>query len=404
MKVWSVYRNIAICAVAAIIALLSSVQALSSFTSKKQADFSLSLPFFTTGWAAEAKSAVQVREYAAENRGQFPAQIDSKTAALAAQSFYHEPNAAEAVAIMALSAPPNNQRILMQNAYQISRREPTILAWLINDSEKRQNVKDLLQYYDISIRTISSASELILPVMANALSNPDSIGIFSKILSNQPPWSRQFWQLASSNAAAVKNAAVLRTRLYDIREDQKNYADTQLIATLVNNYYFENAIQLYSLLKNGIGTNISGKKPNENTVRNSDFSESSLYPPLDWQIFSDADYGASIADNSLYISAINDSGGLFARQLINLEAKPYQLDIAILQQAGAEDNLTLQLSCAEKIDRKPANINLKLTGKKISQRLDNSAALCRYYWLNINGRSFDVGDGMDAVIESISIR
>lgn len=398
------YKNIAICIIAAIVALLSSVQALSSLTSKKQADFSLSLPFFTTGWAAEAKSAARVRTYVVENLGQFPTQIDNETAALAIQSFYKEPNAAEAVAIMTLSAPLSNKKILMQNAYQISRREQMVLAWLMRDSEERQNVDDLLQYYDISIRTNSSASALILPVMANALSNADSINIFREILSNRPPWARQFWQLASSNAAAVENAAVLRTQLYDIREDQRNYADASLLATLISNYHFNDAFQLYNLLKSGGATDRDRDKQKENVVKNSDFSALSPYPPLDWQIFSDADYGASIADSRLYISAINDSGGLFARQLINLEARPYQLDIAIQQQAGAEDNLTLQLSCAEKIDRKPVDINLKLAGKQISQRLDNSAALCRYYWLNVNGRSSDLGDGMDVIIENISLK
>jgi len=383
---------------------MAGINAFASVTKRKQADLSLSMPLFFNGFAAETSSSSALKHIISENDGQFPSSVPQNITSRAVNSFLYEPTASESIAIIALSKPDETREALMQKAHDVSRREQLITGWLIANSSNQNNVDDLLNLYDISIRTKTASANILLPVMANALADENFIDPFYTMLAKNPPWASRFWRIVSTNAPSAKNAVKLRKKLFNVKESASIYSDETLIKTLAANYLFDEAVDLRSHLLGNTKAQKQSKVDNSQFVINHDFSSKPQYPPIDWQIYSNGEYGAAISNNSLYLSAIQNSGGIFARQLIYLATETYTVKINMETPVSNGNNVSFQLICAEKKERKPTNIVIPLQDKKTSRSLNNKQGLCNYYWLNINARASDNSNGLDMVINSMSIK
>jgi len=395
-------KNILIFAVAGVIAILSAINSYAAFAKRKQPDVSLSVPVFFNGLAAETLASSILKKNIADNENQFPDIIDTELTSLAKSSFLSEPTATEAVAVLAFSKQAQARKSLMEQAYSLSRREQLVVGWLIASSSENNDLDALLKYYDISIRTNRNSSNLLLPVMANALANEGFIAPIRSLLTEKPPWARRFWQYASINNSSVKNVAVLREQILDLGVDEEIYSDDKLILNLTKNYMFDEAKQLRNRLVANGKANINAES--QEAVVNGSFSSKPLYPPINWQTYSNGEYGASFSDNGLYLSAINNSGGKFARQLIYLSPQIYQVKVDVSKAISPDDNLSLQLACAEKEGQKLNKIVIDIRDKKVDQSVNYTEGSCRYFWLNINGLASENGLGFDNVIKSISIK
>ncbi len=392
-------RNIFIMAIAIALASMAAMNALTSITKRKQADTSLNVPIFFNGIAAETVAANSIRDIITNNDNKLPQQLPDSLSALALKSFQSEPTTSSSIAILAIPQNSGKRRTLMEQAHKFSKRDQLVTGWLINDAIEKNDVTKLLAYYDISMRASSRTSNIILPLMVNALSNDLTIQPLYDILVNKPTWVRKFWNLASTSKESAKNAAILRSQLFEIGEDSLLYNDPALIRTLVSNNNYEEAIALWSRVKNN---EIEKKKADIQAVSNYNFKKQPQLPPLDWQIYSNGEYGASISNNGLFLSAIQNSGGLFARQLIYLKPQLYQVKLDMNQAISSNHSLKIELICAEPIKDKPRTISIPISRKSVSRSLSNQGDICRYYWLNIRGRAGN-GNGLDANIKSISI-
>lgn len=390
----AVLKNIILWILGIALALVSGLSAMGAIAKDKAPELVVTLRPLN-GFASEKLAFSSVEAWVTSHQGQFPNNVSPYALNLAKQAFVAEPITPEAVAVLALGSAEDTKRKLMNEAFALSRRQQLITGWMIADSGARNDVSLILTYFDTIIRTKPTAADVIIPVMVNALTSPGSIEEFEKILSQKPPWSGLFWNEVVSRPNALVDGAKLRLRLYSVGEDNSHYRDRALINSLIEKGEFDKAEELYATL--------SGKAINQDILRQSEFKALSNYPPLDWQLFSKGEYGASIDGNSLTLSAASNAGGLFARQLVELPADTLELTVKFLLPPPDDADVNLRLSCAENLTNPPASLKIDLkemvTVKKISNRLSR----CKFFWVAVWGRSSETGDGFDASVDSISL-
>ncbi|MEP2101071.1 MAG: hypothetical protein ABJP02_18605 [Parasphingorhabdus sp.] len=388
-------KNLLIWLVAVALSIGTGVTALGAIAKNKTPELGLSL-FPKNGFAAETAAADLTKASIAKNAGKFPNAIRSGWNILALKAFYSEPVVPDAIAVIALSHTEDVRAELMRKAFELSRRQQLVNGWLIADSVNRDDISALLTYYDTSMRTSNSVTEVVIPVMAAALADENFVKPFESILNDNPPWARRFWRQVVISPESVVNAADLRQKLHDPEEPTGVYQDTALIAALIQGDQFGRAEQLYEKL--------SPQKKDVGLIRNSEFVFPSLYAPFDWQLFSTGEYGAVIDEGSLNLSAVRSAGGLFARQLVRLPDSLLNLEVTLADELPKDAIFSLELSCAERVDNRPATVKISLDRKMVVRKISNQLSACEFYWLNILGRSSEFGDGFDVTIDSIKLR
>jgi len=297
--------------------------------------------------------------------------------------------------VLALGNTEGKKSKLMHKAFMLSRRQQLVTGWMIADHGVQQDISGILGYYDIMLRTSSASISVVIPVMADALSN-GTIEPFAELLSNAPPWASQFWATVAADPEAIANGASLRTLVYRKDEDSDTYRDADLISALIDNQHFGTAEKLYDLL--------SRRPPDTDLLRNSSFAHAPLFPPLDWQLFSTGEYGSAIIKGKLRLSAIQNSGGLFARQLIDIPAAILEIRTITTDTIPNDVDLTISLTCAEQGHKAAVSVKIPLKEKSTLRQISNRGTGCRYYWLDLSGRAAESGDGFDVGLDSVSLR
>jgi hypothetical protein len=377
------------------VALVAALAAMGAVAKNKAPELAISLQP-TNGYAAEKIASNAIIASVAANQGQFPDQISPAVIGLAKRAFLAEPVTPAAVTILALNRPLTIKRKLIGQAFALSRREHLTNGWLVADSGVQQDISGILNYYDVMLRTSSASGSVVIPVMAKALSNEKFIAPFGNLLSHTPPWASQFWAAVAADPEAVVNGAALRSRVFRKNESKDIYRDADLIAALINNQHFGTAEALYNLF--------SPKPPANELVRDSSFTREPIYAPLDWQLFSTGEYGSAINRGSLQLSAIQNSGGLLARQLVKIP--PAIVDISAKANDTIPDDvdLAISLTCAEKGDKSSTPIKFRLTEKSTVRQISNQRTGCRYYWVDLSGRASADGAGFDIALMQLSIK
>lgn len=377
------------------IALVSGLIAMGAIAKSKAPELAIILQP-SNGFAAEKLASASVKAAVSANQGRFVDHTHPTAVRLAKQAFLSEPVTPEAITVLALSFSGDKERKLMHRAVALSRRQQLATSWMIADSGAREDIPAILGYYDTMIRTSTSAASVVIPLMARALSDKNFIGPFSSLLSKKPPWNRSFWEAVVATPESVENAVILRKQLYAPDGSQEDYRDANLIWALVKNKQFEAAEDLYQLL--------TDTKQKGSLVNNSSFVYETSYAPLDWQVFSTGEYGAVIASDSLKLSAIPNSGGVFARQLVKLP--PRILDLEVRSDSGIPEDadLSVSLSCAEAVENRPNPIRVSLVGKLTDRKISNDQLDCKFFWFDIVGRTAENGDGFDVSINSVSLK
>ena len=377
------------------IALTSGLTAVGAIAKRKAPELAIIL-HPTNGFSAGNIAFNSLKIAIAGNSGTFPDHVDPKTSGLAQQAFIAEPVVPEAIAILALGEPDHDKSKLMIEALSLSRRTPLVNTWMIADSGAREDIPALLGHYDTMLRTSSSAAVVVIPILVKALSNDDFVPFFASLLTKQPPWANQFWRAVVGNPEAVGNAARLRGLLYKPNENDNIYYDAHLVRALVNNQQFEAAEALYSrLASQNRGTAL---------LKNGSFKTEPEYAPIDWQLFSTGEYGAVVAGGKLQLSAIRNSGGLFARQLVKLPAEVVTMEIKPGNPIPDNAEIIVSLKCAQTIKDAPQKIRIPLKRQITNLQIDNKISGCSFYWFDITGHASGSGDGFDVALDSISLR
>lgn len=376
------------------LSILSATLALGAIAKSKSPSLALSL-YPRNGFAAETAAAAFTKTYAAKNQGKFPSQMEASWIALASQAFISEPTASDAVAVIALSHSDSDRQTLMRQAFSLSRRRQLVTGWLIADLASQQDIPGILRYYDTILRTNSSSEPVVIPIIANALSNDGFVAPLASLLRKNPPWAASLWKQVVSTPEAVKNATELRLKLSNHNGLDAQYRDADLVNALVSQSRFESAEELVDTL--------SRSENGNSIVYNGDFSTLPKYPPIDWRLISNGEFGAAINDGFLVLSAIPNSGGMFARQLIRLPQETVALNIEMDKVVPKNTSLYIDISCAESSNQKIGSIKIPIDGKTERQLISNTESQCQYYWISLFGRALETGNGFDVSVASIAI-
>lgn len=376
------------------IAVFSGLASIGSFAKSKAPEIALSVPP-NNGFAAESLASKLTKLAIMDNGGQIPDFAKPKWYNLAVQAFSSEPVTPDAVAIIALARRGEQRRSLMLKAFELSRRQQLVSGWLISDSAASNDIQSVLGYYDTVLRTNSSAKDVIMPIMVGALAQDSAIRPYAVVLSQDPPWTGSFWGQVTSTPEVLENAVVLRQFLFQSKVHNSGYQDANLIFSLIKDHKFGKAKQLYLML--------NGTAWDADIVRNDDFRTVPQFPPLDWQLFSTGEYGATIEGGRLNLSAIGNSGGLVARQLIEIPRGRLQLKISLLRQPPRGSRINTQISCAQKDTKTGGTVTVAITKLETSVGIDNVRKDCSFFWLDIIARSDQDGNGFDIGIKSVSL-
>lgn len=387
-------KNIVIVIVSLAIMLTSALTALGAITKTRAPEIGALLQPLN-GFASETLASNALRAMIISNQGQFPGTISPDLTKLAKQAFLAEPITPDAIAILALDGDDRIKRKLMNQAFALSRRQQLVSGWMIADSGNRNDIPAVLDHYDTMLRTTSSANSTIMPLLAKAIENDEFVEPFADLLSENPRWAMQFWTTAVATPEALENAARLRELRYAAGDTDLLSTDSLLISALVRDKQFETGRRLYQILNEPAQSSPGSE--------NRSFEHEPRYPPFDWMLYSTGQYGAVIIDGALRLSAVPNSGGLFARKLVRMPSGILQIEVHSADITDDAD-VGVSLTCAESVDNAPRPISIPLRGKLTKQKISNVQSGCGFYWLDINARAGESGAGLDISFDTVSLQ
>lgn len=209
-------------------------------------------------------------------------------------------------------------RRLFAYGQQLTRRDLLAQLWAIEDSVARNDVAGTVRHYDIALRTSKLASEILFPVLVNALDDAQIRADLVRTLISGPPWAGLFIEYAAANGNDPSATALLFRELDRRGRAVSSVARELLIARLASKGLFEEAWTYYVSFHSYSRREVS---------RDPNFTAELAYPTLfDWQLVAADGLSASIQSGLLDVGAPPSVGGVLVRQTQMLPAGEYVLN------------------------------------------------------------------------------
>ncbi|MFC4292489.1 hypothetical protein ACFOWX_08690 [Sphingorhabdus arenilitoris] len=387
------FRALVIWVSAIALSLVAGITAIGSVSKKKAPQLAVMLQP-VNGFALDTMSRVQLVNEIGKSNGKFPVSISSQEQSLAQRAFKSEPFSISAIVALAVGASTaSNRDSLMTKASVLTRRDSMLSAWMIADAAEKNDLAKLLKYYDVTMRTNGASQSILLPEIAKLVANDRFIPPLATALERNPNWADAFWRTLVGTKSSLKNAVLLRRALTGPAATTARNSDVDLIAALVTNYHFDTAYQLYRQLNKDAKIGVD--------VFSSGSGGSGPYAPIDWQLNSNGQYGAQIVNGKLEISATANSGGEFAKRLMEISPGRYDVVTGIENFNDQDALLNMHISCAETKQNGAKEWKMKLGSGMNRQDFVAPANLCTYYWVKLKGASGTTD--LDAVINKIEL-
>src|SRR5690606_10936948 len=137
----------------------------------------------------------------------------------------------------------------------------------------------------------------------------------------------------------------------------------------------------------------------DSLVKNDSFDKEPEFYPIEWQLFSTGEYGAAVNHGKLQLSAMQNSGGVLARQLVKLLAEVVKLNIMPSDPIPDNARIIVSLRCAQKMDDAPQTIRIPMEREIKDLQINNATSGCSFYWMEISGRASENGGGFDIALD-----
>ncbi|WP_433911482.1 hypothetical protein [Sphingomonas yabuuchiae] len=268
---------------------------------------------------------------------------------LARQALEDEPLSTSALTALALNTqiagntPAARKLFLHSNA--LSRRELGTRLWLIEDAVNRNDVNGALHHYDVALRTAKASSDLLFPVLLNAISDPAIVRSLANTLAKRPPWGDAFIQYLSDKQSNPLVGAVLLQRLGALGYPVPGTAQASVINGLVAKGSYADAWRYYVSLHSGATRNQS---------RDSNFTAQLQSPSaFDWTaMLNDSGINASFQRTGrggvFEFAAPSTVGGVALQQVQLLSPGHYRLEgVSMDIEQAREAQPYWQLSCID---------------------------------------------------------
>ncbi|MEI9852608.1 MAG: hypothetical protein WDN24_19100 [Sphingomonas sp.] len=311
--------------------------------------------------------------------------IPNADAVLAREALRREPLATGAISLLGLASASagasGSAEALFLAANRLDKREPIASGWLIERYRAAGRPDEVLRLLGDALKVRPGMTQQVMPALAIGLAQPGTTGFFRSALSRYPEWRKGFWDAVATTPAALPNAAELRARMLRDGEPLGD-VDRQLVDAFVRAGRFDLAI--------AFSRGIPQREATRELVRDPAFADEGPLPPLDWELHSDGRIGAALNTTSgtLEITALQGTGGIVARQLIEVPPGDYLLRAKLATARltnGAE--VVIRLSCAARGAATPALVE-RMAGD-LETRFGAAPGDCRYRWLDIEVAAID---------------
>lgn len=143
-------------------------------------------------------------------------------------------------------------RRLFNYAQGLSRRDFQTQLWFIEDAVMRGDVPSAIRHYDIALRTSRSASAILYPILASALSETAVRSNLIAALAKNPGWEPGFIAHAIGSDTDPRNVAKLLTEMRIAGIAVSPEASASLINRLLLIGAVDDAWRYYASLRPGI--------------------------------------------------------------------------------------------------------------------------------------------------------
>jgi hypothetical protein len=389
-----------ICAIG--IAVASFLFVLPNILVTNNIEAALSLPF-QNGLVQEKYIDGYLRHVVAAE-GDIPSKFNDAAIDLARQSFRAEPLSGSAIKLLALQAGNEGKGDAafktMKLLGQLTKRDALTNIWLAQKYGDKQEIDQILHYYDITIRTSDRQAAYLLGLMVSALQDDRFIEPISVTLASNPSWSSEFWRLAIQNQDAIKNAAILRLKLSELDSgvgaDAAN--DRLLLYQLGRMREFGMAWDLRSILARAPAK--SG-----NQLLNGNFSKAVDLLPFDWRIYSDGTILVDLVPDSgaLILNATSAGQHLAAEQLVKLSPGKYRASMKAASYYDGETMPSIELRCATRKSITLGNFSLPKGKAATSHIIEVPENDCQFYWVRVYLIADRANFNDDVILENLSL-
>lgn len=244
-----------------------------------------------------------------------------ETVSLAQQALRQDATAVSAVAVLGLDAQVRGDgaqaRRLFAYAQTLSRRNVKSHLWAIEDAVERGDVRGAMRHYDIALRVSRPMTDLLFPVLAAAISNPDVLREVERTLAGRPSWGPLFIEYTASNGPDPRAAAQVLRAASRQGQPVSGIARALMTEKLVSQGMPRDAWQFYTSFRSGA---------REDIARDPDFSANLDAPTVfDWQSVATNGLVASVEPGSITFSAPTAASGALVQQVQMLPAGTYRL-------------------------------------------------------------------------------
>lgn len=327
----------------------------------------------------------------------------NRSDALARLALQQDPVAVVAVTTLGLNAQVKGNtasaRRLFAYAGRLSRRELQTQLWAIEDGVGRSDVPTILYNYDIALRTSQNASEILFPILASALGDPEIRGALVKTMIGRPVWGPSFINFASANASSEAATSFFR-RLSRVGLPITDEPRARLVASMIKQGNVSEAWAYYATFRRGA---------NRRSSRDPKFAADTASPtPFDWVPANDDGITTSIQRNgSLGVfdfAAPSSVGGALLRQVQMLLPGEYTLvghSMAIDQEPNARPYWSLTCNDGRELGRFEVPNSAQGNGRFNGRFLVPSN--CAVQTLMLVARPVDSVNGLSGQIDHVMI-
>jgi hypothetical protein len=359
------------------------------------------------GPMGQVKANLAFASYATRQKRDPKTVISVRERDLASAAYRSEPLSSAALGILISSMDHTDVRrqMLLDLGGRLTRRSSLITSASIEAAARRDDGAIFFSWLSRAILTNENLRVIYIKAMAQATARPGAPSTLAQVIGPKPSWSVLYWNAVAAEPASRENAARLRALVAGApwRQTEISDADRRLILGLARDGHFDALRQMASALGR-----ISSSPANSGFVTNADFSRSSVLPPIDWQLASSGNLGATIDTERkrLSISAIAGARGYAARQLIELAPGTYELEWDLVPDAAFEnkDVLTARVDCAERRDKTDTAPVLDLGAGRRRASLIIADDGCRWHWLSVNVNVPDMSAGIDAQFRRLNLK
>lgn len=236
-------------------------------------------------------------------------------------------------------------------ALGLSRRDVPTQMWFIERAVERDDIDGALRHYDQAMTTSVASRQTLIPILVQATTTPAIADRLILMLRRKPNWWGDFThQLIGTtpDAASLYQFAIG----LGLRSTDTEHPDflPRIVQRLVAAGDVEKAFELYRINGGMRGA----------TVRNGDFEQADVLPPIDWQYVEEPDLTGQRQGRpdgkgtAMFLVARAGRGGSVAEQLLRLSPGQYRIGMTIGDMPGgnAAERTRVMLRC-EGSDRQP---------------------------------------------------